>query len=61
MVVSVLSMWIFRIGLSYLITYWLNIGVMGVWIAMTVDWVVRSAAFILRIAGGKWREKRLLD
>lgn len=61
MLISVLSMWIFRILLSYLITAWLNIGVMGVWIAMTIDWVVRSMAFILRMVSGKWQTKKLLD
>mgnify|MGYP000090285812 CR=1 FL=1 len=32
----------------------LGLGVIGVWIAMTMDWVVRAFLFTNRIRTGKW-------
>lgn len=52
---SMISMWVWRIGFSYVLAIWLNIGVLGVWIAMTIDWVFRSACFIYRFHKEKYR------
>ena len=60
MVVSMLSMWIFRIGFSYLLALGLGMGLMGVWIAMVIDWIARVAAFIARWARGRWRTLRVI-
>lgn len=54
MVVSIASMWICRIGCSYLFVKGLHMGLFGIWAAMGVDWVVRSACFLWRIKSGKW-------
>lgn len=48
MVVSVLSMFIFRIGFSYLFHYTLALGALGVWIAMIIDWLAKAIVFIIR-------------
>lgn len=55
MCVSILSMLVFRIGLSYLIGVGLGLGAVGIWIAMIVDWVVRASCFVLRYRSGKWK------
>lgn len=55
MVVSIISMWVCRIGLSYILIKHFNIGVTGVWYAMMADWVVRSIAFVARFISGKWK------
>ena len=57
MIVSIASMWIFRIGFSYLFVLTFQVGVIGVWIAMTLDWVVRGTLFTLRYKSGKWKTK----
>lgn len=54
MTVSVLSMWAFRIGFSYLLILGFHMNIMGVWIAMFVDWLFRDFCFIIRFAKGKW-------
>lgn len=54
MIISILSMWLCRIGLSYILGKWLGLGVFGVWIAMTMDWSFRSICFIIRFIRGKW-------
>ncbi len=60
MTASLISMWTVRIGLSYLFAIPLGMGAFGTWIAMSLDWVSRSAAFIIRFAGGKWKTKKLI-
>jgi len=60
MLVSVSSMWAFRIALSYLLGKYLGMGLMGVWIAMYIDWVCRSICFTTRFLRGKWKLKRVL-
>ena len=60
MIVSMISMWTFRIGFSYLLALRFNMGLMGVWIAMVIDWVARSTAFIWRFLRGKWRDIKVI-
>jgi Na+-driven multidrug efflux pump len=55
MVVSIASMFIFRIGFSYLIGANLGYGAIGVWIAMVLDWICRVICFLVRYRRGKWR------
>lgn len=62
MTVSICSMWVFRIGCAYLLAsnvagFGLNLGVLGVWIAMTIDWAVRAMFNLGRFAGHKWETK----
>ena len=58
MIVSVVSMWIFRIGLSFVLSKNLGMGVLGVWVAMTIDWVVRAIFFAFRYRGTKWQKAK---
>ena len=57
MVVSILSMAVWRLGFSYLICVRMGWGAVGVWIAMVVDWVCRVACFVLRFRSGVWKTK----
>ena len=65
MVVSILCMWFFRVAFSYVLapqSYSVlgltlpgfGMGVMGVWVAMTIDWGVRVALYTYRYFSGKW-------
>ncbi len=69
MYVSIISMWVFRVAFAYVLAKetvsvfgWFSfdgfgMGVMGVWVAMTVDWVVRTAFYLWRLISGKWLSK----
>lgn len=57
MIVSVVSMWIFRVGLSYLLGGSLGLGLQGVWYGMAADWVCRSVCFIARYFSKSWRRR----
>jgi putative MATE family efflux protein len=60
MLVSMFSMWVFRIGFSFLFAYVFNMGLYSVWVAMVLDWVVRGIFFTLRWRDTKWQGKRLV-
>jgi putative MATE family efflux protein len=57
MIVTTVSMWLFRIGFSFVIGKYMGVGVLGVWIAMTIDWVVRDIFLIARYRGKAWEHK----
>ncbi len=54
MVIAIASMWTFRIASGYVLGIYLNVGILGVWIGMYIDWIVRSIFFAIRILSGKW-------
>ncbi len=60
MSVSILSMWIFRVVLSYLFVLKMDMGLMGVWLGMCIDWICRSIFFGIRFRGGKWMEHKVI-
>ena len=57
MVVSILYMWIWRVGFSYIMGIYFHMGVLGVWVAMLSDWLCRSICFGLRVRSGVWKSK----
>lgn len=59
MILSIISMWVFRIAFSYIIAVRMGMGVLGVWIAMTIDWAVRAVLFIIRYHGKRWQHKSI--
>lgn len=60
MAISIASMWIFRIVFSYVLGKYMGLGVFGVWIAMVIDWCVRSVCMMVRYRGGKWKLMRTI-
>lgn len=72
MVVSMASMWIVRVGFSFVfqrtrlcgLMDYFNLpdcyGALCVWFAMICDWLVRIAFFLARLAGGKWINKKVI-
>lgn len=55
MIISVASMWVFRILAGIVLGKFMGFGVLGVWIAMIIDWGVRSVCFCIRYKRGKWK------
>lgn len=60
MLVSAISMWTFRIGFSYLLCFGFGMKILGIWIAMFVDWIARALCFTLRYRGNKWLQKKVI-
>lgn len=54
MTASTISMWTMRVGLGVLMASRWGMGVLGIWISMLVDWVLRVIFFVPRFMGHKW-------
>lgn len=60
MIISIISMWIFRTGAAYLFANSLGFGALGVWFAMICDWLFRAIVFGIRWISGKWKSFRAI-
>ncbi len=61
MIMSIVSMWVFRFGGAYLLCYGLNLGAVGIWISMAMlDWGLRAVIYALRWRSGKWRSMKVI-
>ncbi|WP_340006152.1 MATE family efflux transporter [Paenibacillus sp. FSL K6-0276] len=58
--VSMLSMWLFRVVLGYILGIVLNFGILGVWLAMNCEWGIRGLIFLRRFMGKKWVQHRVI-
>jgi len=55
--VSVISMWLVRVLFAYILGDLFGMGVVGVWLGMFSDWVVRGTFAVIRFRSKKWQEK----
>ncbi len=62
MAVSQVSMFACRVALSYVLAepWGFDLGLAGVWLAMEMDWVVRSVFFLIRYRHGEWRRIKVI-
>ena len=60
MTVSIISMWLFRVIISYVFVLQFHLGLPGVWMGMFIDWVCRSICFVVRFVRGKWMEHKVI-
>ena len=60
MIVSIASMWIFRVMLSVILGVYLGMGFLGVCWGMFVDWYCRGIFFVTRFLKGKWKTKTVV-
>lgn len=61
MMTGILSMLIFRLGTAWLFGIEFELGVIGVWIAMGMDWLCRSILFMIRYRSEKWTKYRAIS
>ncbi|MCR8644601.1 MATE family efflux transporter [Paenibacillus sp. N1-5-1-14] len=59
-ITSLITMWLVRVVLGYVLAITLGYGLMGVWIAMVVEWGIRGAIFTWRFKGEKWYSRKLI-
>ena len=51
---------VLRTALSFFLALQLNMGVIGIALAMGIDWTVKAALDLLRYRGGKWRSLKVI-
>ncbi|HYH04134.1 MAG TPA: MATE family efflux transporter [Bacillota bacterium] len=52
---SILGIWMFRVGATFLFVNVLKWGLMGAWVALVLDQYIRSTVIYLRFRSGKWK------
>ena len=60
MTVSIVSMWVFRVGFCYLMVLGFHGQLLSIWMGMYLDWVFRSLCFAIRFVRGKWLEQKVI-
>lgn len=60
MIVSISSTILGRLILSVVLGIYLNMGVIGIALAMVVDWLVRALLFVSRYKSQKWQEYQMV-
>ena len=57
---SIFATVICRTFLSFLLAQWLGMGVIGIALAMVLDWCIKAALDIRRFRSGKWKNRRII-
>ena len=60
MYTSIFATVVVRVILSLVFGVWMNLGVIGVALAMGCDWCVRTIMIALRYKGGKWEKMQVI-
>ncbi len=58
--ISMTSTIVLRLVLSYVLAVMFNMGVIGIALAMIVDWIFRGTAMLLRMRSGKWKKYHVI-
>lgn len=60
MLFSIGSMFIFRLTFAYILGIGFHLGAIGIWLAMGIDWIVRSGVYSVRFRSGRWKSFRVV-
>ena len=60
-VVCISAMVLMRITTGYLLAVVLRVGIIGIWLSMYADWIIRVSFFYPRFKSGKWLKYSVLD
>ena len=52
--ISIIGMWVVRMSLAMVLIKIFDVGLIGIWIPMGLDWIVRTMVGLWLIRGGKW-------
>jgi len=59
MAISIFSMLVFRLGFAQLLGIHFGMKIIGIWIAMVIDWIFRLGCFMLRVRRKIWKRETL--
>lgn len=58
-VISLVCMWVVRMGVAWLLAFRLGLGIYGAWIGMAADIALRGVLMVLRFRKGVWKSIRV--
>ena len=61
LICSLTVLWLISLPFSYLLAIGLKLGLVGVWLAYTIDESLRACLMIHRWRKGQWRQKVIID
>lgn len=59
--VSLMTMWVVRVALGYLLGITFGLGVYGIYLAMVSEWAVKTVIYSIRFSGEKWLKKKTIE
>ena len=60
MMVTTVSSWLFQVPLAYLLSRLVGLDADGIWLALTLGWILQAALMALRFRQGRWKLKQVL-
>ncbi len=60
MLVTTTASWLVLIPLAYLLPRLAGLGADGIWLGLTLSWIVQAALLVLRFRQGRWKLKQVL-
>jgi putative MATE family efflux protein len=58
---TIIGGWFFRIPFAYVVSSVLHLSIVWVWLAMPLDWIVRSAVLFIKYSDSRWHENTALQ
>lgn len=59
MYLTLIGIWILRVGLGYILANTFNLGLVGIWLALSFDIVIRGIILMKRFLNGKWKNIKI--
>lgn len=60
-IIGVIFQWIIGVGLAYILGVYMNLGLVGIWMAYAVDEGIRAIIFLIRFKRGRWKYNHYLS
>lgn len=61
MIITIIGNWFARVAIGITLGYFLGIGLIGFYIAMAIDMLIRVSMMIIRFRSGKWQNIKVID
>jgi putative MATE family efflux protein len=61
MVLSIVSMWVLRFPLAYILSHFTNFGSTGIWVAYPLSNISMGVVAIIWFANGAWKQKQITE
>lgn len=59
--VSLIGCWLIAVAFGYFLGVHLDLRLVGIWIAMAINEILRAIIFMIRFKSGIWKTKALVD